>query len=65
MALNTCEMRFLGIEIAFFQKITKNCPAAEALPPHPHRPQAQSVIRPPPGPVCDTSEIHYFTQLVS
>ena len=36
MALNTCEMWSNSIKIAFFQKITKNRPAAGALPPDPH-----------------------------
>ena len=36
MALNTCEMWFNGIKIAsFFQKITKNRPAAGGFAPRP------------------------------
>ena len=48
MALNTCEMCSNGIKIAFFQKITKNRPAAGAFP--------------QPA-VCDTYELQYTSLL--
>ena len=54
MTLNTCEMWFNGIKIAFFnQKITKNRPAAEGFAPRP----------PSVKPLSDTSFLNTFPKL--
>ena len=51
MALNMCEMWFNGIKIAFFPKNYKKSPNSWGL-----RPQT---------PVCDTFELHWFSENVS
>ena len=51
MTLNTCEMWFNGIKVAvFFQKITKNRPAAAKV--------SGGWTPLPQTPVCDTFELH-------
>ena len=40
MALNTCQMWFNGLKISFFQKLTKNRPAAGGFAPKPPEPPA-------------------------
>ena len=61
MALNTCEMWFNGIKIAFFsKKLQKNRPAAGGFAPRPPKPPAD-----PRPPICDTVELHKLSQHVS
>ena len=61
MALNTCEMWFNGIKIAFF---SKNCPTAASFDPRPPLasgcwgPRSQNLV-------CDTFELHKLSQHVS
>ena len=64
MALNMCEMWFNGIKIAFFsKKLQKIAQQLGASPPDPKvfgrwGPRLQT-------PVCDTFELHWFSQNVS
>ena len=57
MALNTCEMWFNGIKIAFFSKKLQKI--AQRLGASPQTPKASGGWGPSPQtPVCDTFELH-------
>ena len=57
MALNTCEMLFNGIKIAFFQKTTKKSPNGWGLRPQTPKASGGWELH-PQTPVCDTFELH-------
>ena len=64
MTLNTCEMLFNGIKIAFFSKNLQNL--AKRMGASPPDPQSLWPLGAPlPDPVCDTFELDWLSQNAS